>query len=295
MVFVHTHSCSIHRVTCDTATLLNLYLLLNAVRALNRFAPLHVDDFAITSLANSTACLRNSRSPPPPPPPPFGANGTAAPKTFMDALLGAKDLGAVQKLAVDTLQTGLHSISADIKTSVAEAAPQRADDLASIYRECRSTLTQAAGVATGLERAKSIYWRAAYTFVLLALVLDCLRWCGCCSCIVDGLLGFRSQRLERLRLAYLWAMLGPFAHLSWLLCRPIELPCCVGSPKPESVFDRVGVLAWLCILVSYSLFSDAHNHGFFMLRCKEAGPCRLLRANLSRLPAAEEVKGASAV
>ena len=149
MVFVHTHSCSIHRVTCDTATLLNLYLLLNAVRALNRFAPLHVDDFAITSLANSTACLRNSRSPPPPPPPPFGANGTAAPKTFMDALLGAKDLGAVQKLAVDTLQTGLHSISADIKTSVAEAAPQRADDLASIYRECRSTLTQAAGVATG--------------------------------------------------------------------------------------------------------------------------------------------------
>ena len=118
------------------------------------------------------------------------------------------------------------------------------------------------------------------SFIVVAVALDVLRWCGCCTAVVDALLGFRSARLEQLRLLPQTLMLIPFAHLSFLLSRPIEMECCIGSPKPPMVYDRVRVLAWLSIIVSYCLFSDAHNHGFFLLRSVDRSAAALLRPRL---------------
>ena len=255
------------------ATLINLYLLLNAVRALHKFTPLQMDDYAITSLASAEQCVLSRALPPAAPP----ANATAS-SNLIDLALG-------------TIKTGLHALQQDI-TSARQA--HRADDLASIMRECRGQLSQAAGFATGLQQAQVVYFQVAYAFISLVICLDCLRYCGCWSSLVDILLGFRSERVERFRLAYLCLMVVPFLHLSWLLSRPIPLPCCEGTPKIERVWERVCVLAWLCLLVSYCLFSDAHNNGFFLLRSRDAGACRLLRPNLGS-GSVEETKGLNTV
>ena len=262
------------------ATVLNLYLLVNAVRALHRFTPLQVDDYKITSLGNKEACA------PRPPSSSKNVNVTSA----VEAVLTSSSSEFFARAGV-ALQTGaaaaLRSLKHDIDRTVTEVRHED-DDLASIMRTCRQQLTRAAGVATGLQRAKAAYFDAAYAFVAVALALDCLRWCGCCSALVDTLLGFRSPRIERFRLAYIGLMLGPFAHLSWLLACPLRLPCCIGEPKAQSVLERVGVLGWLAILVSYCLFADAHNHGYFLLRARDHGSCRLLRPTLGIAAAVDE-------
>ena len=91
-----------------------------------------------------------------------------------------------------------------------------ADDLASIMRNCRNELSQAA--PPGLAEAKLFYFSFAYGLVATALVLDLLRLCGCCASITDAILGYRSARAERFRLLPQLCMIVPFLHLTWLLC-----------------------------------------------------------------------------
>ena len=263
------------------STFLNLYLLLNAFRALHGFQPLRVDDYAIISLGDSDACLHTLRAPPAAPS--TEAMNVTAPSTLFDTALG-------------TLRSRLMTLQHDFQSAAKEAGPRTAD-LATVMRECRSQLSSAAESATGLQQAKHVYWCVAYGFVGIVLCLDALRWCGCCSSLVDAALGYRSSRIERLRLGYIWLMLLPFAHLSWLIRSPIPLPCCEGTPKLESVMDRLGVLAWLSILVSYCLFSDSHNNGYFLLRSHDAGTCRLLRPHLTGVSTSSllDAKGGSAV
>lgn len=239
-------------------SLLNLYLLLNAVRALHSFTPLAVDEFAITELTSADECLHSQKHPPPPAPP---SNETAPAS------------GSLFERALGTLSHGLHDLEA---AAVKESAK---DDLASIMRSCRVQLLTS--VPAGLLEAKRFYFYSAYLLITSSLALDLLRWCGCCSGITDGVLGFRDQRWERWRLLPQLVMLVPFSHLAYLLSRPIPLPCCEGTPRLESVMDRVRNLAWLCLLVSYCLFADAHNHGFFLLRSPESSACRLLRPCLA--------------
>lgn len=217
------------------ASFLNLYLLLNGVRALHAFQPLGIEDYAITDLASAT-CLQS------------------LPQLQSNASTGDSKPHSLIETAIGTLRETLAEVTQDIREV---AKKSRADDLATIMRTCRSQLAEAQ--PEGLSEAKLLYWHAAYGFICVALCLDVLRWCGCCSMITDAILGFRSPRMERFRLLPQLAMLLPFGHVSWLLSSPIELPCCEGTPKMACVLDRVRVLAWLSILVTYCLFADAHN------------------------------------
>lgn len=243
------------------ATFFNLYMLLNAVRALHSFTPLSVDDYAITSLGTSDSCIRSRARPPPPPS--SNASYSRADLRFEKKLF---------ELAMGAMGT-LESISHDLQQ---EVTPQ--DDLASIMRLCRHQLS--ATEPSGLQRAKLVYGWVAHSFIGCALLFDVLRWCGCCSAIADAILGFRSHRLERVRGARHMFFLLPLVHLCWLLLQPIELPCCVGTARAQVVLDRGRVLAWLCLLVAYCLFAESHSHGYFLLRCQDGGVCKILRGRL---------------
>lgn len=294
--FVHKRTClgfSVYAVKSRSiawiASLINLYLLLNAVRALHAFTPLGLDDYAITELASADACLRSRKLEEQSQ---HAAAAAAAAATSQASGQGAMPpngnasapLSGLFARMTGELATGLreaaetftHEVHDAVKTTVKTSF---ADDLAAVMRTCRNQL--AAAEPPGLLEAKAAYWWLAYVMIVSALVLDLLRWCGCCAGVTDAILGFRSGRMERFRLLPQVSMLLPFAHLTWLLSRPIDLPCCSGTPKYASVMDRVRVLAWLSLLVSYCLFSDAHNHGFFLLRSTEASACRLLRPCLN--------------
>jgi hypothetical protein len=257
------------------ATALNLYLLLNAVRALHAFNPLGTDEYAITELASADACLRSRK-----------LQEAAAAAAIQNVTAPSPPQADSMLLRVGgMLASGLREAAETLTHEVHDAKKAVfADDLASIMRNCRNELSQAA--PPGLAEAKLFYFSFAYGLVAAALVLDLLRLCGCCASITDAILGYRSARAERFRLLPQLCMIVPFLHLTWLLSRPLELPCCIGTPKIGCVGDRVRVLAWLSLLVSYCLFSDAHNHGFFLLRSTEASACRLLRPSLShaRIP-----------
>jgi hypothetical protein len=162
-------------------------------------------------------------------------------------------------------------------------------------RRARARAELANAQQSGLAEARLFYWCAAYLCISAALVLDTLRWCGCCSVLNDAVLGYRSAAVERLRMLPQAVMLVPFGHLTYLLSRPIPLPCCEGTPKLGCVMDRARVLAWLSILVSYCLFSDAHNHGYYLLRCRENAACRLLRPCLGQASDARDVEWTSKV
>ena len=264
------------------ASILNLYLLVNAIRALHAFTPLGVDDYAITELASAEACLASLKSReevhseaalPMIPTGAAGSNATSSLAGFANRALGQ-------------LATGLRDAANQLTHEVHEVTKQahtHQDDLASIMRTCRNQL--ASSEPEGLTDVKLGYWYLAYAIIAIALFLDLLRWCGCGCSITDAILGFRSERVERFRLLPQLIMLLPFAHLTWLLSKPIPLPCCEGTPKLSCVMDRVRVLAWLSLLVSYCLFADAHNHGYFLLRSTEASACRLLRPSLGKASA----------
>lgn len=294
--FVHKRTClgSVYAVRSRNiawiATLINLYLLLNAVRALHAFTPLGLDDYAITELASADACSsfrkleeqrQHNAAPGHGTTPPSG--NASAPFSGLFARVTG-DLATGLREAAETFTHEMHdAVKTTVKTSFA-------DDLAAVMRTCRNQL--AVAEPPGLLDAKAAYWWVAYVLIVSALVLDMLRWCGCCASVTDGILGFRSGRMERFRLLPQVSMLLPFAHLTWLLSQPVELPCCSGTPKLPSVMDRVRVLAWLSLLVSYCLFSDAHNHGFFLLRSNDASACRLLRPCLNAKSAAAALGGA---
>lgn len=252
-------------------SMLNLYLLYNAVRALQKFTPLGIDDYAITELASAEECLRSLKLEEAAVHTPAGhaLTNTSEPHSLFERVTGklAKELR-------DVTETFTHEVAANVKKA------RFADDLASIMRTCRSQL--AATEPPGLTDAKAFYWMVSYCLIGAALCFDVCRWCGCGCFINDLILGFRSTRWERFRLLPQLIMLVPFAHLTWLLSRPLTLPCCEGTPKPANVLDRVRVLAWLCTIVTYCLFADAHNHGFFLLRSPAASACRLLRPCLHR-------------
>ena len=262
------------------ASCINLYLLLNAVRALNNFEPLGLEDYAITDLASAAACLQSRALPPAAPPPsPHSMLGSNA-SSLIESALGTA-LGAI-KSKFDAVSDEIHEV----------AKKNRADDLADLMRTCRAQLALAE--PPGLAEAKLNYWYAAYGCIAAALALDTLRWCGCCSGVTDAVLGYRSRRMERFRLLPQLAMLMPFVHLCWLLSRPIELPCCEGTPKIARVMDKVRWLAWLSLLVTYCLFADSHNHGYFLLRSPSASACRLLRPTLGGVASASSGRPAAA-
>lgn len=249
------------------ATLLNLYLLLNAVRALHSFRPLNVDDYAITSLASRAECVASRQVQKP-------ADAAA----HRAAGAGNSSSSSMIHMALGSLQHGLETLKHDMRDLQTAAVAAQPDDLASIMRQCRGQL--AAAETHMLRDAKVAYSYAAHVFIVVAMCLDFLRWCGCCSAPTDAVLGFRSARAERLRLLPQTLMLVPFAHLTYLLWLPIEQPCCVARAYYASLFDRVRVLAWLCIIVSYCLFADSHNSGYFLLRSADRAAASLLRPQL---------------
>ena len=91
------------------ATFFNLYMLLNAVRALHSFTPLSVDDYAITSLGTSDSCIRSRARPPPPP----STNSSSS----RDDLRFEKKLFELAMGAMGTLESISHDLQQEARPS----------------------------------------------------------------------------------------------------------------------------------------------------------------------------------
>lgn len=153
---------------------------------------------------------------------------------------------------------------------------------AAVSVTCRSQLS--AEERSGLHHAKHFWWWAAHTLIVLLLLCDLARLTGM-RAATDSALGFYSERAEGRRgYSYLAVAFGAFAHLGYWYAQPVRVPCCVGTPKPDVVLDRMRTLAVLLFVTGYCLLGDAHNHGYFLLRipASERNTLALLRSELPR-------------
>jgi hypothetical protein len=241
-------------------TALNLYVLLNALRALHALSPFTADEYAISSLSQSGSCVA-------------------------ERVVIVSVTNATQANATTTAEAGsFFGVFAASLLELHEHVMHRAEgtsaqmDYTSVMAACRVQLSRAE--SPGLRDSKLAYWWLAHGFIALAASSDLLRWCGCSRTISDSLLAYRSPRIERWRFRPFYLMLVPFFHLSWLHARPVEVPCCIGTPHTAVVVDRLRLLAWLCLLAGYCLLSDSANNGYVLLRAPDGfrSAVALLRA-----------------
>ena len=136
-----------------------------------------------------------------------------------------------------------------------------------------------------LATARFRYRMLAYVLVLGLLVADGLRFFGFTSYTSELLLGWVSARNEKFRPASYVILAVPLVHLAVLYTTSVEveLPgsggtevCCEFGPRgglmgalldqSGPVWDRVNKLALLFFVTGQALFTDSHNHGYFLLR-----------------------------
>jgi hypothetical protein len=253
-----------HRPVAWTATFFNLYALSTAVRMIESFQPLHVEDYAISELGGPLCTPAAAAASPPAP----AASG-------LTSLL--RKVGATTS-TVNTLQL----------------------DMAAQMERCHASLNQL-GEKEELRAARSLYWYLFYACALVALLVDLLRLCGLSTTVGDALLGFRSAAGEARRFRPLLLALVPMCHLGFFYTRAFRVPCCVATPKLDVALDRMRTLLFLLFISCYCLLADAHNHGYFLLRIPDGqrSALRLLREVLGAPPpragddnrAAQEMQG----
>lgn len=242
-------------------TALNLYVLLNALRALHALSQFTADDYAISSLSQSASCV--------------------ADRVVIVSAVNATHANASSTADAGSLFGVFAASVLELRDHVMHGAEGTSSqmDYTSVMAACQVQLNRAE--SPGLYSSKLAYWWLAHGFITLAASSDLLRWCGCSWTISDSLLAYRSPRIERLRFRPFYLMLIPFFHLSWLHARPVEVPCCIGTPHTAVVVDRIRLLAWLCLLAGYCLLNDSANNGYVLLRAPDS--CRsavaLLRAS----------------
>jgi len=153
--------------------------------------------------------------------------------------------------------------------------------------KCTAQLA-AAGELPNLQHARALYWYVAHSVIGCAILVDAARLCGCSclSALEQLLLGFHSRRWERFRTKPFFLLLVPLVHLSLLYTRPLEVECCIGTPKWDMVLERVRRLAFLLFVSGFCIFGDSHNHGYCLLRLPDSrrSAIGLLRPSLPTPP-----------
>lgn len=239
------------------ATLLNLYVLISAVRMIESFQPLHVDDYAISELGGPHCKDEAAVSPPAP--------------------------------AASGLTSLLHSVGV-----TAGAVNKLQLNMASQMERCHAAL-EARGEKEELRHARVAYWYLFYFCAGVALLVDLARLCGLSSGLGDLFLGYWSPRAEARRFRPMLLALVPLCHLAYFYTAAFRVPCCTATPKLAVALSRVQVLAFLLFISCYCLLADAHNHGYFLLRIAD-GPRsanRLLRDMLDVPPPRLELASSS--
>ena len=276
-----------HRRPLSTlATIMNFYVLISALKIIENFSPLTVEDYAILQLGGTDCTAEDVTTQPPP-------------SSALASILG----GATKKFVPHALQL----------------------DLALQMSQCHAALGRH-GELEALRAARLGYYYAFYGAIVVALVVDGLRYLAVSSALGDWLLGFYSPQHEARRLRLFWLFLVPLTHLSWLYTQPLEVACCVGKPKLAVAVERIRTLSFLLVrarlptphsltqrnslipsapghchprpahqgstrspsqlVSSYCLLGDAHHHGYLLLRIPDLqrARARVLRDQLAAPP-----------
>lgn len=243
----HVWSVKHERPLACLGTLFTLGALHSALRMINSFEPLGVDDYAVELHDGRDDCHAPATTPP-------SSHG-----------------GPIDMLLRNALS----------RTRL----PHAQRDAAALIATCHTQLYEH-GEPEALRVAREWYWYAAHALIILAIAFDILRYSGLSVGVGDLLLGFHSPQREARRMRPYWLVLVPLLHLSYLYTRPIDVPCCVATPRLDGTIERLRTLVFLTLVSTYFLLGDAHNHGYFLLRIP--GPARdanaLLRPALTTPP-----------
>lgn len=229
----HVWAVKHHKPVAWLGTALNLYVLVTAIKMIESFQPLHVDDYAISDLGGDQCTAAAAAASPPAP----AASGLT---------------GLLKAVGVSTEKVG--SLQLDMATQLAR---------------CYSSL-EVRGELLELKAARILYWYIFYTACVAFLVVDVTRLCGLSTSLGDVFLGFRSPRAEGRRFRPMLLATIPLVHLGFFYTRPVHLPCCVATPKLLMALDRIRTLTFLLFVSCFCLLGDAHNHGYFILRIPDA-------------------------